>query len=313
MTVSTILGRDFLSALDLSREETVRVLDLADSVKARPEDFRQRLLGRVMVMLFEKPSLRTRVTFESGMLSLGGSAIYLAPDQVQMGEREPVSDVARNLSRWVHLIVARTYRHSTIRELANEASIPVVNALSDEEHPCQALADFQTIREHFGDTRIRIVFVGDGNNVCHSLLLMGTMLGYEVRVACPAGYEPEPTVVEAARQLALESGGAVVIGNDLAELTEGAEVLYTDVWTSMGQEKEAAQRKRDFEGFQVNQLLVQQASPDVRVMHCLPAHRGEEIAADLIDSPMSVLFDQAENRLHAQKALMLQILGNGVQ
>jgi ornithine carbamoyltransferase len=226
-----------------------------------------------------------------------------------MGEREAACDVARNLERWVHLLVARTFSHGTVEELAREASIPVINALSDREHPCQALADFQTIREYFGDSQVVVTFVGDGNNVCHSLLLLGGMLGHEVRVACPAGYEPRPEITQMARKLAESSGGTIQVGHDPGEMAEGAHILYTDVWTSMGQEGEMEKRLRDFRGYQVNGRLVGAASPDVRVMHCLPAHRGEEISPEVFDSPAAILYDQAENRLHSQKALMLKILG----
>lgn len=226
-----------------------------------------------------------------------------------MGDREPDFDVARNLTRWVQIIVARTYSHQTLLDLAREATIPVINALSDWEHPCQALADFQTIRECFGESKVTITFVGDGNNVCHSLLLLGSMLGYQMRVACPKGYEPNPEIVRHAETLAESSGGIVVIGHDPCALAEKAQVLYTDVWTSMGQEKEHDNRMRDFRGFQLNHQLLGLAAPEARVMHCLPAHRGEEITDEIIESGASVLYDQAENRLHSQKALLLRLSG----
>ncbi|NUN98096.1 MAG: ornithine carbamoyltransferase [Candidatus Omnitrophica bacterium] len=302
-------GRDFLSILDLDREDALALLELADRVKRAPAEFSGALATKVAVLLFEKPSLRTRVTFEVGMTSLGGSAIYLARDQVGMGEREPACDVARNLDRWVHAIVARTYSHATIEELAREAEIPTINALSDREHPCEALADFQTIRECFGEEAVTLTYVGDGNNVCHSLLLLGGMLGYEVRVACPLGYEPAEDITREAERLAAESGGRIVVGHDPRELARGARVLYTDVWTSMGQEEETQRRRADFSGFQVNQGLLSLAAKGARVMHCLPAHRGEEISAEVMESPAAVLYDQAENRLHSQKALLLRILG----
>jgi ornithine carbamoyltransferase len=302
-------GRDLLSILDLSAEEAKSVLALAEEVKTSPKEFSSSLSGKVMVMLFEKPSLRTRVTFESGIYSLGGTAIYLAPEQVQMGEREPVSDVAHNLDRWVQVIVARTYRHTTIEELARAATIPTINALSDREHPCQALADFQTVRQFFGSAKAAITFVGDGNNVCHSLMLLGAMLGYDIRVACPRGYEPCAEITQAAAGLAQSSGGSVYVGNDPRELAEGAEVLYTDVWTSMGQEGESKKRHSDFNGFQVDMALVRLASPEVKVMHCLPAHRDEEISSEVMDSPAAIFYDQAENRLHSQKALLLKLVG----
>lgn len=305
----SIQGRDFLTVCDLTRKEAEQVLALASEVKINPSRFSRALSGQVMVMIFEKPSLRTRVTFEAGISSLGGTAIYLAPDQIRMGQREPTSDVAKNLERWVQVIVARTFEHSTLEELARHARIPVINALSDRTHPCQAFADFQTIREVFGETPVAIAYVGDGNNVCHSLMLLGAMLGYEVRVATPQGYEPNSEFVEQAKRLAEQSGGKVTLGNDPKTLVKDAQVLYTDVWTSMGQEEEAKERLKSFSGFQVNTELVEAAGSDVKIMHCLPAHRGEEITEEVMESPGSILLDQAENRLHAQKALLLGILG----
>jgi ornithine carbamoyltransferase len=302
-------GRDILSIRDLSRKEAESLLLLAEDVKRNPKTYGSALAGEVMVLIFEKPSLRTRVTFEAGMASLGGTGIYLAPDQVRMGEREPVRDVAKNLERWVQVIVARVFNHRTLEELAEHGITPVINALSDLEHPCQALADILTLREHFHTAKVIITYVGDGNNVCHSLMLLGTMLGYEIRVATPLGYEPQEDIVRKSEEYAAASGGVLRVGQDLQSLTEGAHVLYTDVWTSMGQEQEFGQRLKAFEGFQINSRLVSLADPDVRIMHCLPAHRGEEISGEVVDGPQSVIFDQAENRLHAQKALLLRILG----
>jgi ornithine carbamoyltransferase len=217
--------------------------------------------------------------------------------------------VAKNLERWVQVIVARTFEHRTLEELASHGKTPVINALSDWEHPCQALADLLTIREHFQESRIKITYVGDGNNVCHSLMLLGTLLGYEVRIAVPHGYEPHPDIVRKSQEFAGASGGGLVIDQDIKALAEGAHILYTDVWTSMGQEEEERERLKAFEGFQVDSDLVSLADPEVRIMHCLPAHRGEEITGEVVDGPRSVVFDQAENRLHAQKALLLRILG----
>jgi len=305
---ASLYNKDFLSVLDLDAQLAAEVLDLADQVKEYPSDFTASLLGKVMVMIFEKPSLRTRVTFESGIASLGGKAIYLAPEQIKMGDREPVCDVARNLERWVNVIVARTYSHDTLEELAREGSIPVVNALSDWEHPCQALADFQTVRAHFGNRPITLTYIGDGNNVCHSLILLGVMLGHEMRVACPEGYEPDAKVLGQAAALGNGSAGSVQVGSDVKGLVEGADILYTDVWTSMGQEEEQAKRRADFAGYQINKDLVNLAGSDTKVLHCLPAHRGEEITAEVIDSPASILYEQAENRLHSQKALLLKLL-----
>jgi ornithine carbamoyltransferase len=302
-------GRDLLSIEDLSRAEAEEILSLAAKLKKTPRTYATALSGQVMAMLFEKPSLRTRVTFESGMFSLGGLAIYLSQDQVGMGNREADCDVARNLARWVQVIVARTFSHQTLIELAQEANIPVINALSDWEHPCQALADFQTIRETFGKERIVLTFIGDGNNVCHSLMLLAGLLGYPLRVACPAGYEPAPHIQQKTLELVKESGGSIVIGNDPCEMAREAQILYTDAWTSMGQEKEKDQRLHDFQGYQVNRELLSLAAPNARIMHCLPAHRGEEITSEMMDSPQGIHYDQAENRLHAQKALLLKILG----
>lgn len=309
MSTNNLKGRDLLSIPDLTCEEAGEILILADRVKRTPSEFRQALAGQVMAMLFEKPSLRTRVTFESGMFGLGGTGIYLSQDQVGMGNRETDCDVARNLTRWVQVIVARTFAHRTLVELAREATIPVVNALSDWEHPCQALADFQTIRECFGERKVTVAFIGDGNNVCHSLVLLGTLLGYHMRVACPPGYEPAAGVVQQAIEYTKTSGGSFTMGQHPREAAQGAHILYTDVWTSMGQEMERERRLRDFQGFQVNMNLLGLADPEVRVMHCLPAHRGEEISAEVMEDPRGVHYDQAENRLHSQKALLLQLLG----
>ncbi|MCA9410517.1 MAG: ornithine carbamoyltransferase [Candidatus Omnitrophica bacterium] len=302
-------GRDILSINDLSVKEASSLLMLAEDVKRNPKTYGTALAGEVMVLIFEKPSLRTRVTFETGMASLGGTGIYLAPDQVRMGEREPVRDVAKNLERWVQVIVARTFEHKTLEELALHGKTPVINALSDLEHPCQALADLLTIREHFESEKVTVSYVGDGNNVCHSLMLLGTMLGYEIHVASPVGYEPHADIIEQSQKYAVDSGGKLVLGSDPKELTRGAHVLYTDVWTSMGQEDEQRERLQAFEGFQVGSELLSLADPEAIVMHCLPAHRGEEISSEVVDGPRSVVFDQAENRLHAQKSLLLRILG----
>lgn len=307
---TSLKGKSILSIADMNRDQIESVLELAAQVKTNPERYSNSLSGRVMVMLFEKPSLRTRVTFESGIASMGGTGIYLAPDTIQMGAREPVRDVARNLSRWVSVIVARTFLHTTLEELKQEATIPVVNALSDWEHPCQALADFQTVRECFGQTPITFTFVGDGNNVCHSLLLAGAMLGYTMRVACPPGYSPNTELTKQAELIAEQYGGRIQISHDLPEMVKDAQVIYTDVWTSMGQEAEKVQRLQAFEAYQVNQQLIDLASSDVRVMHCLPAHREEEITNEVLEGPHSVVYDQAENRLHAQKSLLLHLLTN---
>ncbi|HEY8694408.1 MAG TPA: ornithine carbamoyltransferase [Chloroflexota bacterium] len=299
-------GRDFLSVDDLSAEELVHLLDLADRLKAGEQS--EALKGRSVALLFEHPSLRTRLTFDLGVQQLGGHGIYMSPSEVNLDDREPVPDVARNLERWVQCIVARVRYHSSLVELAAAARIPVVNALSDREHPCQAIADVQTLRERLGDLRGAVLlYCGDGNNVCHSLLLAGAKLGMSVWVATPPAFEPRTEVVTLARRLAEKSGASIRIERDPDVLVADADALYTDVWASMGQETEKEQRRRVFLPYQINERLLSKAKPGAIVMHCLPAHRGEEIT-EVIDGPRSVVFDQAENRLHAQKALLSMLL-----
>jgi ornithine carbamoyltransferase len=298
--------KDFLSAADLSAEEYRRLFQLAGQL--RRDAVRSDLAGRTLAMIFEKPSLRTRVTFEAGMTQLGGHAIYLAPTDIGLGRRESVADVARNLERWVDAIMARTFAHATVVELAASCGIPVVNALSDREHPCQSAADFLTILDHRGALEgLRFAYVGDGNNVCHSLLLTGALFGVDFRVAGPPGYEPAPEIVAQAERIAAP-GYHLTVTRDPAAAARGAHVLYTDVWASMGQEAEAETRRAIFAPYQLNAALVARADPEVLVLHCLPAHRGEEITAEVLDGPRSVVFDEAENRLHAQKALLLMLL-----
>ena len=312
---SSLRGRDLLSVADLDPDEVLGLFDSAASLKAEDRARRAHgtpaatpLVGRTLAMLFQKPSLRTRVTFEAGMNQLGGHAVYLTEDVV-MGARESVRDVARNLERFVDAIVARTGPHEVVVELAAQASVPVINGLTLREHPCQALADVFTLHERFGDVRGRILaFVGDGNNVYHSLALLGAMLGMEVRLAHPAEYGPNPRVVERAEELASAGGGRLVFGRDPAEVVRGADVVYTDAWTSMGQEAQTKKRDRVFKNYQVNSKLMSLASPDALFMHCLPAHRGFEVTDEVMDSPASVIFDQSENRLHAQKALLALLL-----
>lgn len=308
--------KHFLSAGDLSRAEAEALLERAADLKA---EFRANgggahaglpLRGKTLALVFEKPSLRTRVAFEAGMTQLGGHGSYLSANDIDMGGRESVPDVARNLSRWVQAIAARVFRHATVETLARYASVPVINALSDREHPCQALADMLTLRERFGDLRgLRLAYVGDGNNVCHSLLLLGSILGLHVTVACPPDYRPDAEIVERAEALAHTSGARVRITTDPYEAVTGAVAVYTDVWASMGQEHEMARRRPAFEPYQVHQGLMDRADPQAVFMHCLPAHRGEEVTAEVIDGPQSVVFEQAENRLHVQKALILTLLG----
>lgn len=309
---TSLRGRDLISAADLSAAEVGRLFERAAALKAEFRVERRHaeppLRGRTLAMLFQRPSLRTRVTFEAGMTQLGGHAIYLTEDVV-MGAREAVRDVARNLERFVDAIMARTGPHQVVEELAAQATIPVINGLTLREHPCQALADLFTLHERFGDLRgVPLAFVGDGNNVYHSLALLGSTLGMEVRLAHPPDYAPNERIVARARELGAASGGRLVFTSEPAEAVRGAAAIYTDAWTSMGQEAEAEERREAFRGYQVNAALVAEA-PDALVMHCLPAHRGEEITSDVMDGPRSVIFEQSENRLHAQKALLVECLG----
>jgi ornithine carbamoyltransferase len=310
---SSLRGRDLLSVADLSADEVGRLFDRAAALKAEFVADRRHaappLVGRTLAMLFQKPSLRTRVTFEAGMNQLGGHAIYLTEDVV-MGARESVRDVARNLERFVDAIVARTGPHEVVVELAAQSSVPVLNGLTLREHPCQALADLFTLHERFGDLHRRVLaFVGDGNNVYHSLALLGTMLGMEVRLAHPPDYGPNARIVSRARSCGEETGGRLVFGTDPGEIVRGADVVYTDAWTSMGQEAEAEARRDAFAGYQVNDALLDAAGPDAVAMHCLPAHRGEEITSAVMDGPRSIIWDQSENRLHLQKALLVEVIG----
>ncbi|HEV8614608.1 MAG TPA: ornithine carbamoyltransferase [Methylomirabilota bacterium] len=303
--------RHLVSSADLTAAQVHGVFTLAADLKQRWKATRRGapLANRSLALIFEKPSLRTRVTFEVGVVQLGGRAVYLSGQEIGLGTRESVPDVARNLSRWVDGIVARVYAHATVEGMARHATIPVINALSDLEHPCQALADFFTLWERGFDFRtLRMAWIGDGNNVCHSLMLTGALLGATIVVACPPGYEPDPAIVTRARGL----GGRIEITEDARAAATGADVLYTDVWTSMGQEAERAQRQEAFSRYQVNDRLVSFAKPSALVMHCLPAHRGEEITDAVLDGPRSIALDQAENRLHAQKAVIFDLLGGSL-
>lgn len=304
---------DLRAVTDLSREQALALLLLGrilkDTFAVSKTAHREILPGKTLAMLFEKPSLRTRVSFECGMFQLGGRALYLQPSDIAMGKREPVRDVARNLERMVDGIMARVFSHDTILELAEHASVPVINGLCDREHPCQALADLMTVRQHRGQIRgQRIAYVGDGNNVAHSLMQLAAKIGAHIVVACPKGYEPLPEIVAAAREDAAVTGGSVEVTHDPREACREADVIYTDVWASMGQETESEKRRKAFEPFQVNAALAALAKPDYLFMHCLPAHRGEEVSAEVMDGPNSVVFDQAENRLHAQKAVLAVLL-----
>ena len=301
-------ARDFLKDLDLTGDELLYLLDLAAEVKASPEDYAHSLDGKNVGMLFEKPSLRTKLTFELAMKQMGGGSVFL---EGPIGVREPLKDVARNLDRWVNGLVARVFLQSTVDGLAQWSRVPVINALSDLYHPCQALADFQTIREHFGVSLLhglKLTFIGDGNNVAQSLMLTGLRLGMDFALGCPEGYLPDPEIVTQAEGLAAVTGARLLITHDTAAAVAGAHAVYTDVWASMGQEQEAVERKRAFRRYQVNDALFAQARPDAVFMHCLPAKRDEEVTDSIMEHPRSVVFDQAENRLHAQKALLLMML-----
>ena len=302
--------RHYLSVDDLSPAELGDLLELAGRLKADRSAMRDALRGRSIALIFEKPSTRTRVSFEVGVAELGGHPVALSAGELQLGRGETIQDTGRVLSRYVDAVVLRTYEQERLEVLTTTATVPIVNALSDFEHPCQALADALTLRERFGQLSGRILtYLGDGNNVAHSLLLAGTKMGMHVRVATPPGFEPIPQVVHRAEEIAGETGGSVELIHDPEEAATGAHALYTDVWASMGQEEEANERALVFPAYQVTQKLVDLAAPDVVVLHCLPAHRGLEITDEVIDGPHSVVWDQAENRLHTQKALLLRLFG----
>jgi ornithine carbamoyltransferase len=301
----SLRGRDLLSVHDLRPEEVEFLLRLAQRVKAEPSHYRHALEGSEMALVFEKPSLRTRVTFEFGMSELGGRSLTLGSQEVGLGERECVKDVALNLSRWVSVLVARVFSHGTLRELAANASVPVINGLSNFEHPCQALGDYLTLLEHKGSLPgLTLAWVGDGNNVAHSLIYGATRLGVRMKVATPPSHEPSAAVVAEARF----EGGEIYITEDPADAVAGADAVYTDVWTSMGQEGEAEIRQKVFRPYQVNTALMRKAKPGAFFMHCLPARRGQEVTDEVIDSPQSIVYDQAENRLHIEKAILVALL-----
>jgi ornithine carbamoyltransferase len=305
------MKRDYVNENDWAPEAIEGILDLAARVKSAPGEYRSALAGKSLAMIFEKSSTRTRVSFEAGMFQLGGLGMFLSARDLQLGRGEPIADTARVLSRYTDGIMARTYAQATVEGLAEFASIPVINGLSDLLHPCQALADYLTVRERFGSTRgFPLSYVGDGNNVAHSLMLTGGKLGARVSVVTPPGFEPAERIVALAKAAAAATGGSIRVTTSLEEGLEGARAVYTDVWTSMGQEGEAAERARIFEPYRVTPRVFEMASPDAIFLHCLPAHRGEEVDASVIDSPASAVFDQAENRLHAQKALLIELMGS---
>jgi ornithine carbamoyltransferase len=304
------MQKDFVSIADLTVEEIDELFEISKRLKQESRSGKDHYLleNKTLAMIFEKPSLRTRVTFETGMAQLGGRAIYLGPHDIQIGKRESVSDVAKNLSRWIDCIMARTFAHRTIVELASYASVPVINALSDKEHPCQILADFLTVLEHKEALRgLTYVYIGDSNNVCNSIILFAAIYGLTLRVCSPKKYEPSHDIVEQSHSIK-NDGFQLEVMNNPEEAVKDADVLYTDVWASMGQEDEKETRARIFADFQVNQELVSLAKSDVIVLHCLPAHRGEEITDEILDGPHSVVLDEAENRLHTEKAVLVKLL-----
>jgi len=306
--------KHIVSLRDYSRADLIEIFELARLMKAGPGAFRDALRGRTLAMIFQKPSTRTRVSFEAGMYQLGGHALNLGANDIQLRRGETVADTARVLSRYVDGIMARVFSHEDLVEMSRYATIPVINGLSDLSHPVQALADFMTLLERRGRFEgAKLVYVGDGNNVCHSLLLAAVKLGVAMTVAAPAGYEPSPLIVKSASRDAQKLGTpAPVVIRDPMEAVKGADVVYTDVWTSMGQEAEAAARVKAFQGYMVTAAMMAAAGPDAFFMHCLPAHRGEEVSAEVMDGPRSIVFDQAENRLHAQKAVLVLLMGGGV-
>jgi ornithine carbamoyltransferase len=300
---------DLISDRDLARHDLNLIFEVAQHVKSAPRSYARALAGKQLAMIFEKPSLRTRVAFEVGMTSMGGFAIYLDHSKTRLGERESIQDIAKNLERWVDGIVARTFSHSAVTELAEHASIPVVNGLTNLWHPCQAMADYFTLGEKFGKLKgLKMAFIGDGYNMCNSLMVTGAKLGVTMSVATPPGFEPKPDVVDEAKACAKKSGAKVHLSHDALEAAAGAHVVYTDVWTSMGQEFAAHMRSQIFAPYQVSEAVMAVADPGAVFMHCLPATRGQEVAASVIDSPRSIVYDQAENRLHVQKALLLLLL-----
>ncbi len=308
----TLSVQDLVAEKDLCRRDLDLIFQLTERIKSVPGDYAQALQGKQLAMIFEKPSLRTRVTFEVGMTSMGGFAIYLDHTKPRLGEREAIKDVARNLDRWVHGIVARTFLHSAVEELAEHASIPVINALTDLLHPCQALADYYTLSEKLGRLKgLKLAYVGDGNNVCHSLMITGAKLGVSVNAATPPGFEPRAEIVEEAKTCARKTGARINLFRDPFEAVTGMNAVYTDVWASMGQEYASHLRSQVFPPYRVTEDLMAAADSSAVFMHCLPAHRGQEVTDAVIDSPQSLVFDQAENRLHVQKALLLLLMHNG--
>ncbi|MGQ9617689.1 MAG: ornithine carbamoyltransferase [Candidatus Aminicenantia bacterium] len=298
---------DLLTIGELKKEEVLEIIYLTKEIKVNKEKFRTALKDKILAMVFEKPSLRTRMTFEVGMLEMGGKAIYLGPAEIQLGKRESIADVSRNLERWVDGIMIRTFGHENVEVMARWAKPPVINGLSDLHHPCQALADYYTLMEKFGKLeKLKLAYVGDGNNVCHSLIEGAAKLGVDISIATPEGYEPKKEIVEKAKK---EANSTIELFTDPAEAVKGADAVYTDTWTSMGQEQEKDIRTKIFRPYQVNKELMEKTGKNTYFMHCLPAHRGEEVTDEIIDSEISLVFDEAENRLHVQKAIMFILMG----
>ena len=309
---SALNGRDFLALYDYTPEELEYLLDLGDWLKKMHKEGKPHKLleGKTLGLIFQKSSTRTRVSFEAGMVQLGGYPMFLSANDLQMGRGEPIKDTARVLARYIDGIMIRTYKHSDVEELAEYADIPVVNGLTDSLHPCQVMADLMTIREHKGKNLkgMKMTYVGDGNNMAHSLMMGGAKMGMDVVIASPGGYTPEKLFVDQAQEVAGQTGGSVLITPDIELAAKDADVLYADVWASMGQEEEAKERMAALSSYQINDALLQKAAKDAIVMHCLPAHRGEEVTESVLEGPQSVIFDEAENRMHAQKAVLAALM-----
>ena len=303
------MKKDLISVKDLSKNEIDELLELAQALKADPSAYYEKLKGKSLGLIFQKPSNRTRVSFEVGMYQLGGYTVYLGPDDIKLGTREATKDIAQTLSRYLDIMVARTFLHRDVIDLAENATIPVINGLSDLLHPCQGLADIFTIKEKFSQLEgLNMAYIGDGNNVLHSLLYVVSRTGVNIKIAVPKGYEPDKVILAEAAKIAKAKGSRVELFHDKASAASDADILYTDVWVSMGQESDKQMRFNDFKDFQIDLDLLKRARPECVVMHCLPAHRGEEITDEVLDGPHSIVFDQAENRLHMQKAILLQLL-----
>ncbi len=308
--VTHIMKRDLLSLQDLSGEEVVDLLELTEQLKQDNYQLNNQLKGKTVALVFQKPSNRTRVSFEVGIFQLGGNCVYLGPTEINLGVRESTADVSKTLSRYLDGIVARTHAHQDVIELAEHSSVPIINGLSDLYHPCQALTDIFSIKEKFGKTEgLTLAYIGDGNNVCNSLLLGCAKVGLNMRIATPPNYEPQKNIIELAEGYAKETNTEITVTNSPQDAVKGADVIYSDVWVSMGQEEESKKRLNDFNGYQINEKLTDLATKDFIFMHCLPAHRGQEVTAEVIDGEHSIVFDQAENRLHTQKAILISLLG----